>query len=308
MFDWNDLRFFIEVTRARSLSGAAAKLGVNHTTVARRIQALEESLAVQLFDKTPAGYKLTATGTQLLRLAERVESACISAEELLAGQDPMETGVVRLSVPEGFGAHFLAKRLGEFHKLHPRIELEIVALPEELSISKREAHIAITLTKPSVGRLVARALTNYTLHLYATRTYLRKAPPARSLADLKQHQMITNIVSVPQYDFLAEILSDVQAKLRFKSINAQLSAVEAGLGISLMPRYMAGSRKSLAPVLPEQARVTRTFWMSMHEDMRHVRRVMTVWDWLKALAAAHQDDLVGPAAGEAGAGGSSPPA
>jgi DNA-binding transcriptional LysR family regulator len=293
MFDWNDLRYFIEVTRTKSLSGAAAKLGVNHTTVARRIQALEERLAVRLFDKTPAGYRLTATGAQLLGLAEKVESACIAAQELVAGEDPLHTGVVRLSVPEGFGAHFLAKHLGAFHRLYPRIELEVVALPESLSIAKREAHIAITLMQPSVGRLVARALTNYTLHMYAAREYLERSPPVRRLDDLRRHELITNIVSVPEYHFLAEILPDAAAKLRFKSINAQLSAVEAGLGISLIPVYMAGARPDLCAVLPEQAKVTRTFWMSMHEDMRHVGRVMAVWDWLKALIAENQPAMLG---------------
>jgi DNA-binding transcriptional LysR family regulator len=293
MFDWNDLRFFIEVTRTKSLSGAAAKLGVNHTTVARRIQALEDALAVRLFDKTPAGYRLTAAGGQLLRLADRVETACISAQELLAGQDPMLTGVVRLSVPEGFGAHFLARHVGEFLALHPGVELEIVALPEELSIAKREAHIAVTLSQPNVGRLVARTLTHYTMHLYATRTYLRRTPPVASVEDLRKHELIAPIVSAPEHFLLGEIVPDVHAKLRLKSINAQLSAVEAGLGISLLPHYMAAARKTLVPVLPQE-KVTRVFWMSMHEDMRHVRRVKAVWDWLKNLVASRQSELVRP--------------
>src|SRR5688500_2149811 len=98
MFNWDDLRSFIEVTRTKSLSGAAGKLGVNHTTVARRIQSLEESLAVQLFDKTPTGYVLTEAGSQLLNLAEQIETTAISAQELVAAQNPKLTGTVRLSV------------------------------------------------------------------------------------------------------------------------------------------------------------------------------------------------------------------
>jgi DNA-binding transcriptional LysR family regulator len=202
--------------------------------------------------------------------------------------------VVRLSVPEGFGAHFLARHLDEFLKQYPAIELEIVALPEELSIAKREADIAVTLNQPNVGRLVARTLTNYTLHLYATRGYLRRSPPLTSVDDLQKHQLITNIVSAPEYFFLSEIVPEPHAKLRFKSINAQMSAVEGGLGVTLLPHYMGGPCKGLVPVLPEE-KVTRTFWMSMHEDMRHVRRVKAVWDWLKALVAAYHDELVRPA-------------
>jgi DNA-binding transcriptional LysR family regulator len=293
MFDWNDLRFFIEVTRAKSLSGAASKLGVNHTTVARRIQALEESLAVRLFDKTPAGYRLTTAGSELVRLAERVETACISAQELVAGQNPMLTGAVRLSVPEGFGAHVIARHLAAFRKRYPGIELEIVALPESLSISKREAHIAITLSEPRVGRLIARTLSDYTMRMYATRGYLRRAPPVARLDDLKRHDLVATIVSIPEYHFLAEILPDARSRLRFKSINAQLAAVEAGLGMSLIPCYMAARRKGLVAVLPAEATVTHTFWMSMHEDMRHVGRVRAVWDWLKEIVATDHALLVG---------------
>jgi DNA-binding transcriptional LysR family regulator len=291
MFDWDDLRFFIEVTRAKSLLGAAAKLGVNHTTVARRIQGLEESLAVRLFDKTPAGYRLTPTGAQLLQVAEEVETVCVSAQELMAGKGSSLSGSVRLSVPEGFGSQFLVRQLGDFNTRYPGIELEIVALPESLSISKREADVAITLSQPSVGRLVARALSNYTLQLYATREYLQRTPPVATVEDLQKHDLIRGIYSTQDLDFLSEVIRDVPSKIRLKSINAQLSAVEAGLGMSLLPTYMVAGR-GLVAVLPERVRVTRTFWLSMHEDMRQVGRVKAVWDWLKEIAARNQATLV----------------
>jgi DNA-binding transcriptional LysR family regulator len=293
MFNWDDLRSFLAVTRTESLSEAARSIGVNHTTVARRIQALEEGLEVRLFDKTPAGYILTDTGAQLLRLAEQVETTCISAQELVTAENPELAGTVRLSVPEGFGTHFLVKHLGEICEQYPRIELEIVALPQALSISKREADIAITLIEPSVGRLVVRSLTAYTLRIYGTRDYLQRSAPIERLQDLRSHRLISAIFSMPEFRFLDEILPDAGVSLRFKSINAQLAAVEAGLGMSLLPCYMAASSGRLTAVLPDEAKVTRTFWLSMHEDMRHVGRVAVVWDWLKRIVMTHQSVLLG---------------
>jgi DNA-binding transcriptional LysR family regulator len=293
MFNWDDLRSFLAVTRTESLSEAARSVGVNHTTVARRIQALEESLAVRLFDKTPAGYVLTDTGSALLRLAEQVETTCISAQELVTSQNPGLAGTVRLSVPEGFGTHFLVKHLGEICQQYPKIELEIVALPQALSISKREADIAITFLEPTVGRLVVRSLTSFALRIYGTRDYLQRSAPIERLEDLRSHRLISSIFSVPEFRLIEEVLPDAHVSLRFKSINSQLAAVAAGLGVGLLPCFMAASNEDLVAVLPQETKVTRTFWLSMHEDMRHVGRVIAVWEFLKRIVVAQQSVLWG---------------
>jgi DNA-binding transcriptional LysR family regulator len=292
MFDWDNLRPFLEVAREKSLTHAARKLGVDHTTVARRIDALEKALAVRLFDRTPSGYSLTASGLQLVALAEQVESACIAAQELLEGEDPLSSGTVRLSVPEGFGAHFLTKHLGSFQEDHPGVALEIVALRTTLSVSKREADISITLDKPSVGRLISRPLTDYTMRIYASPRYLERAPPVRSVEDLRKLEIIKNLAPGPEPDPLEEILPAAESRLGFVSMNAQMAAVEGGLGASLLPCYMAEGR-NLLPLLPKDAHVTRTFWLIMHEDMRQVRRVKIVWDWLKAVVASDHKSLFG---------------
>jgi DNA-binding transcriptional LysR family regulator len=292
MFDWGNLRPFLEVARAKSLTHAARKLGVDHTTVARRIHVLEKALAVRLFDRTPTGYTLTAAGAQLVSLAEKVESACISAEEMIGAEDPMLRGTVRLSVPEGFGAQFLTKHLGSFQADHPEVALEVVALRTPLSISKREADISITLDQPSVGRLITRLLTTYTMRIYATPGYLERAPPVSRLEDLRKLEIIKNLAPGPEPDPLEEILPAVEARLAFVSMNAQLAAVEERLGASLLPDYMTAGR-NLVAVLPEEARVTRTFWVTMHEDMRHVQRVKLVWEWLKRVVAGDHRALFG---------------
>jgi DNA-binding transcriptional LysR family regulator len=287
MFDWNNLRPFLEVVRAKTLTGAAGRLGVDHTTVARRIHALEEALAVRLFERAPSGYTLTAAGQQLVRLAEEVESACVSAEQLVGGASTALSGAVRISVPEGFGARFLPRHLPALCEAHPGLTLEVVALRTPLSISKREADISILLEPPSVGRLVSRPLTTYTMRIYATLGYLEQAPPVRTIEELRKLDIIRNLPQGPEPDPLEEVLPAAHAKLGFVSMNAQMAAVELGLGASLLPCYMAGGT-TLAAVLPDEAVVTRTFWVAMHEDMRQIPRVRIVWEWLKDIVAREQ--------------------
>lgn len=296
MFDWNDLRFFLEVARARSLSAAARKLGVNHTTVARRVQSLEGSLRTRLFEKTPSGYLLTSTGTDLLKQAEKIESANLAVAESVGGQNAVLTGNVRLGVPEGFGTQFIAPRLKDFYRRYPGIDLELVAGPQFLSISKREVDLAVTLSRPQVGRLIARKLTDYALKLYATRDYLKRHAPIRDVEDLRGHTLIgyiDDLIYAPQLRYLDEILPDARVKLRSSSINAQVAAAESGLGLSVLHCFGASQRKALQVVLREQIAVKRSFWLSMHQDLRHIRRVNAVWEWMLETVAQNQKLLLG---------------
>jgi len=296
MFNWDDLRIFTEVARTRSLSAAARKLGVNHTTIARRVQALEGALKTRLFEKTPTGYLTTPAGTRLVDLAEQMEAISMSATELVAEQDTVLTGTVRVGVPEGFGTQFLGTRADQFYLRNPGIDLEIVAGTQFLSISKREADLAITLSRPRVGRLVARKLTDYTLRLYGSQTYLEQRPEIKHVDDLKDHTLIgyiDDLIYAPQLRYLDEILPKARVKLRSSSINAQLAAVESGLGLCVLPSFMAAAKKNLHAVLPREIEIARTFWLSMHQDLRHVRRVAAVWDWLVDIVAKEQPLLCG---------------
>lgn len=291
MFDWNDLRFFIEVAHGQSLLGAAKKFGVNHTTVARRIQALEESLEARLFDKTPAGYRLAPAGVELLEIADQIEVLCVSAQELVAGQDSAPAGVVRLSIPESFGSHFLVRHLGEFQRLYPDIELSIVALPEALSVTKREVDIAVTSSQPEVGRLIVRRLSDYSIRYYASKSYLKKFPKITNLEQIEKLDIITGRISTDEYQSMDEIIVDSQAKLRFRGVNSQLAAIEAGLGIGLLPCYMTYGRTDLVCILP-RLKVDGTFWLSKHEDTRHIGRVKAVWEWIKNVVAQNRSELL----------------
>jgi DNA-binding transcriptional LysR family regulator len=155
-FDWDDLRFFLAVARAGRLTAAARQLEADHTTVSRRISALEGALRAKLFERKPQGYSLTEQGERLLGLAEGMETQALAVASQVGGADLALSGTVRIGAPDGIGTYFLAPELGALAERHPDLTLQLVALPRTFSLSKREADIAITLEQPTEGRLVSR--------------------------------------------------------------------------------------------------------------------------------------------------------
>jgi DNA-binding transcriptional LysR family regulator len=299
MHDWNDLRYFLELARAGRLLAAAQRLRVDHTTVARRIAALELALGVRLFDKSPRGYALTEAGHQLLPQAEAIEARSIQAFEQLSGQDAHLTGTVRLATTEAFGTHFLVPRLPAFYARYPGIDLELVAESRPLSLSKREADALVTLSPPQTGRLITQKLTPYTLSLYASRSYLEQAPPLRSPTDLPRHKVISyieDLVRLPEILPLLEPLRACQAVLRSTSVAAQQAAVAAGIGLGLLHDFAAAGRDDLVKLLPGQISGTRDYWLVVPEDLRGVARIDAVCRYLVAVCRAERAVLMAGAA------------
>jgi DNA-binding transcriptional LysR family regulator len=295
MHDWNDLRFFLELARAGRLIQAAARLRVDHTTVARRISALEAAIGARLFDKSPRGYVLTEAGHQLLAHAEGIEAQSIRAFEQISGQDAQRTGTIRLATPEAFGSYFLSPRLGGFFARYPGIDLELVADNRPLSLSKREADVLVTLNPPDSGRLLVQRLTGYTLGLYAAPTYLAAMPPLRTAADLAGHHVVTyieDLVMVPELRALMQLVQEARAPFRSTSIAAQTSAVAAGLGIGLLHDFAAANRPDLAPVLQGEVGAVRDYWLVIPEDLRHVARIEALAEFLVSACRAAQKVLV----------------
>ena len=162
-FDWDDLRFFLAVARSGRLTAAARRLGADHATVSRRITSLEESLKAKLFERRPQGYTLTAHGERLLVRAENMETDALAIQSDIGGADMALAGTVRIGAPDGFGTVFLAPRLAKLAGVYPGLELQLIAMPRLLSLSKREADVAITLAPPKEGKVVARKLSDLSL-------------------------------------------------------------------------------------------------------------------------------------------------
>ncbi len=192
-FDWDQLRVFLAVVRAGQFLGAARRLGVDQATVTRRVRALETALGVRLFDRQTTGSVPTAAGRELVERAERIEAEVLRLEAELSQAGDAVEGRVRVGAPDGFGTLFLASRFCGLFETYPRLEIDLVPLPRSFSLSKREVDLAITVERPLEGRLTVRKLTDYTLSLYAARSYLAEAPGLSSTADLVAHRHVSYV-------------------------------------------------------------------------------------------------------------------
>ncbi|MCF8465891.1 MAG: LysR family transcriptional regulator [Sneathiella sp.] len=274
----------------------AKALKVDHTTVSRRVLALEEKLDAKLFEATSRGFVLTEAGERLLPQAERMESASASIQDTVGGENQTLTGTVRLGVPEGFGSQFLAKELTAFQQLHPKIELEFVANDRFVSLSKREADLSITLARPKSGRLVSRKLTDYRLRLYASRDYLTTHPPIMTVDDLRDHNFISYIdelVPDPQLLYLSDIIGNPSVGLKSSSIVFQFQATLAGAGVSILHCFVADEYPELVCLLQEEIEVQRTFWLNTPEDIHDLARIKAVSQFLSNVIQRQRKKLLG---------------
>lgn len=290
--DWNDLRYFLAVARTGRLTSASRSLGTDHATVSRRVKAIEQALAARLFERSPRGYALTEAGERLLVHAERMESAAAQAQNEIAGENMALGGAVRIGAPDGFGTWFLARRIGALCRRYPELELQIVAMPRVFSLSKREADIAISLARPTEGRLVSRKLTDYRLGLYAAPCYLDGAGPVASLDDLARHAMIgyiADLIFTPELDYLPQLLPQLRPQLASSNLVAQFNACRAGAGLCILPAFMAAGEDGLVRILPDDVALTRTFWLILHADLRDTARVRAVADFIVEEVEANRE-------------------
>ena len=291
--NWDDLRFFLAVARAGTLQAAARQLGVDHTTVSRRIKALEAGLGQALFARHLAGHELSPAGLALLPKAEAMEQAALAV--LQPANQPADaphelSGVVRVGATEGFGAAILAPALAQLGQAHPRLTVDLLAVPRAVHLSKREADVAIAVSPPESGRLVVQRLCDYHLHLAAHQDYLVAHPALDSLSDLRAHRLIgyiPDLLYAPELRYLDEIHPGLAATIRSSSINAQQRLLAQGAGIGVLPCFIGDADPALRPVLPGQ-RIMRSFWIVTHKDTHNLARVRAGTKWLVEAAARHR--------------------
>ena len=291
-FNWNDLRAFLAVARTARLTTAAARLGMDHTTVGRRITALEAGLGARLFDRSPQGYALTPHGERLMPAAERIESLTLTAAADLGEADQAVSGVVRIGAPEGFGSYVLAPLLAPLADNHPGLDIQLVAISGVLSLSKREADIAVTLSAPREGRLVSRKLTDYGLSLYAAPAYLEGRPPIRTRADMAGQRFvgyIEDLLYSPELDYMQAPDVDIHVSVQSSNLIAQLQATLAGAGLCVLPDFIAVKQPGLVRVLADSVHLERSLWLVVHADLKTLARIRVVTEMIAASVRADRD-------------------
>ncbi|HYG85027.1 MAG TPA: LysR family transcriptional regulator [Azospirillum sp.] len=283
--DWDDLRFALAVTRTGSLTGAAQALGVDHTTVGRRIERLERALNTKLFDRMKTGYTPTAAGERLLGTAEAVEAAVLAGEAEIAGENAAVTGSVRIGAPDGFGTYFLAPRMNALCDAHPNLTVELVATARLFSLSKREADVSIALSLPTQGRVVGRKLIDYRLGLYASRTYLERHGAPRGVDELAGHRLIgyiDELLYAPELDYLHLVCPGAAPRFRSANLIAQFQAVVSGMGIAVLPAFIAHGAPNLEPVLVDEISLKRSFYLLIHADNQGLARIRATTRFIQA--------------------------
>ncbi len=282
-FEWDDVRFFLAVAREGTLTGAARRLRTDHTTVGRRIRTLEESLLAKLFDRHTTGYTLTPLGDAFLKHAERMEGVAVSAQAVLEEMNRPMSGVVRVGATDGFGAYFIAPRLGKLSELHPDLEVHLLAMPRIVNLSRREADLAIGLAQPEEGRLYSRKLMDYELGIYGSSQYLGRHDAIKRVEDLRKHSFISYIdelIYAKELNYIPRVDPQIRPALKSSNPIAQLKAVISGCGLCVLPCFMADPEPALQRVLRDKIVLQNTFWLITHEDLRRLSRVRMVADFI----------------------------
>jgi DNA-binding transcriptional LysR family regulator len=284
--EWTDLRFFLELARAGTLSGAARRLDVEHTTVARRIDRLESQLGSTLFDRSREGYELTDMGQALLPHAEAMEGAALAAAEQLGATEGAAHGLVRLGVPEVFGVKVVAPLLAGLLQTHPELTVDLLALPRFANLANREADLGVMLDPPTTGRYMITRLASFRFYLYASPSYLAGHPPIREQADLVRHDFVDYVqdrLASRELSYLNEMGFTPRRRICCSGMTGQLEAAALGMGLMMAPPYAVPDDGRLVPVL-EGFFAARTYWMAAPADLYRLQRVRVIWNLLREHA------------------------
>ncbi len=304
-YNWNDIVFFLEVARQKSLVRAGARLKVDHTTVSRRIRELEKSLNTTLFSRSRNGFHLTETGMHLLQFAEGMEGHATAIAESIAGPEGAETGgAVRIACMEGIGSLYLAGLFDDFIQRYPSVLVELITDYRMLDLSRREADVFLSFFRPAGKRLSIQKLGEFKVWVFASPAYLDRNGVPTSAAELEKHRFvdfIDELIHVRENRWLSDILRPQTTILRSTSLVAQFMWASKGVAIAMLPTYVAANNENLVPVMPELFTV-RDIWLSVHADLLHIARIKAIMSFLKQRVADDRDFLMGENAGPGKAG------
>ena len=291
-WNWDDLRLFLPVARAGSLTEAASLLGLSISTVARRLTQLETDLGLTLFLRSQSGYALTEDGTRLLHKAEAVETAMFGVNRLA---DAVATrGRVRVDLPEGFALQIIVPRLGIFRRAHPAIGLDLITGPFVVDLMRRESDIALRVAKPADNDLVSRRLGEMAHGVYATRSLKKKqAEDLPKLAWPAEMNRLPIAAETARWIQETDAVTVGQPALTLNATNVLIAAATAGLGQALLPCVIGDAVPGLRRLAGPGGFFTQEIFLAFHRDLRHNARIRAVGDFLADSMLAAADRLAG---------------
>lgn len=282
---WDDLRVVLAVFREGSLSGAARRLGVTHSTVFRRLGAIERDAGVRLFERFRDGYSATPAGETAAECAIRLEDAVLTLGRKLSGQDLRPSGTVRITTTDTLGA-ILMRHVGAMRTAHPDIQLEIAVSNAMANLTRREADIAIRPTPAPSELLVGRRVADITHAIYGSHAYLSRRD-TRDLAALDWIELDDALAATVIGRWMQDNVHAPRIACRVDTLLALRDAAEAGLGIAVLPCYVGDAAVGLRRVAPKTLPEPRSaLWLLTHDDLRRTARIRATLDVLaKAFAS-----------------------
>lgn len=280
---WDDMRVFLAVARGQSLSAAGRSLRMDPATVGRRIARLEHDTGAALFLKSPQGYMLSDRGTQLMPFAITAERAFLEATGAAGAENGGLSGQIRIGAPDGCANFLLPQVCARIGRDHPALDLHVLALPRTVNLTRREVDLAVSVSAPGSGRVLARKLADYALHFAASRAYLDRAPPITGVADLRHHPIVGYIpdqIFDSELDYLAE-LGVTRVAQASNSVAVQLNLLRQGAGVGIVHDFAMASADNLRPILPEIT-LKRSYYLLRHSDDRGVPRLDQISDLIAA--------------------------
>lgn len=289
MLDWDDLRFFLALSRHGSLSAAARELRVAQSTVGRRLTSLETSLGVRLLNRTPEGYIPTLAGQDVLEQAARLEEAAQHLERSVGGRDTRLAGVVRVTSAETIATHILAPLFAGFHRTHTDIMLELIPNARELSLSMREADISVRLKRPDQHDLVVRRIGGIAFGLYASSNYLAHFGAPDYDSGCAGQYCITqfeDIEDATQTGWLADLAPRARISLQTSSHEAAVAGAVHGAGLACLACFRADREPDLVRLAALSQIPRASIWLVVHRDNRMTPRIRVVLSLITEHARA----------------------
>lgn len=269
---WDDLRYVLAVADAGSLAGAARRLGVNHTTVLRRVGAFEEQLGLRLFERLSTGYVLTVGGEELIAAARHIDETVTTLERKLAGQDLRLSGTIRVTTTDTLMASILPEILAAFRESHPGIQVEVAVSNLMFNLTRRDADIAIRPAKDPPETLIGRRIAKVAFAIYGSLQYLE----THKAEGLSGHQWVgpdDSLAGTSVARWMRSELPDSEITLRADSFLGLRQAAQAGLGLAALPCYLGDTASKLVCVHQPIAAMETALWILTHEDLRHAARI-----------------------------------
>jgi DNA-binding transcriptional LysR family regulator len=286
--DWDKIRIFYTVAEAGSFTRAGDELGLSQSAVSRQVSALERELKAPLFHRHARGLILTEQGELLFRTAREMTMRLDATRARLTDSRERPSGELKVTTTLGLGSAWLTPRLGEFMDLYPDVRIELILTDEELDLSMRQADIALRLRQPVQADLIQRRLFTVHFHIYASPDYLKRHGQPETIEDIDRHRILSYGGTVPPYLLTAHWLATAGRDPKdprtyhmvVNNISALRRAVDAGIGIAVLPDYLIEPTSGLVQILPGNDMPSLDSYLVYPEEMKSVARVQVFRDFL----------------------------